>query len=80
MDGSGDVSNHPYDDENGPFWVLVNDADQYSVWPASDRVPAGWRPVFGPDARDQCLHYVEDTWPDTALVAPPRDAEQDTNG
>lgn len=55
---------NPFDDENGSFLVLLNDEGQYSLWPAFAEVPAGWRVVFGEDARKSCLDYIEENWQD----------------
>lgn len=46
------------------FRVLINDEEQYSLWPASKEVPAGWRSVHGPDGKESCLAYVEKHWID----------------
>jgi uncharacterized protein YbdZ (MbtH family) len=32
-------------DDGGSFFVLVNDEEQHSLWPAFADVPAGWRVV-----------------------------------
>jgi MbtH protein len=58
------MSGNPFDDENGRFYVLVNDEDQHSLWPVFAETPAGWRVVFGEDGRQQCLDYVEAHWTD----------------
>lgn len=55
---------NPFDDENGTFLVLRNDEGQYSLWPEFAPVPDGWQIVFGPDARQPCWDYVEQTWTD----------------
>ena len=54
---------NPFDDENGSFFVLVNDAGQHSLWPDFAAVPAGWQVMFGAAARPDCLEYVERHWP-----------------
>ena len=41
---------NPFDDENGRFYVLVNDENQHSLWPTFADVPAGWTKVFGEDS------------------------------
>lgn len=46
------------------FRVLVNEEEQYSLWPAAKEVPAGWRAVHGPADRESCLAYVEAHWTD----------------
>jgi MbtH protein len=58
------MSNNPFDDEDGTFFVLVNDEDQHSLWPAFADVPAGWRVVFGESTRADCLSFVEENWTD----------------
>lgn len=58
------MSTNPFDDENGRFYVVVNDEDQHSLWPVFAEVPAGWRVAFGEAARAECLEYVEQNWTD----------------
>ncbi len=55
---------NPFDDSDGRFLVLRNDEHQYSLWPSSVDVPAGWQVVHGHDTRDSCLAYVERYWTD----------------
>jgi uncharacterized protein YbdZ (MbtH family) len=58
------VSINPFDDENGSFFVLVNEEEQHSLWPAFADVPAGWRVVYGEADRAACLDFIEQNWPD----------------
>ncbi|MGA4838435.1 MbtH family protein [Streptomyces sp. G45] len=58
------MSTNPFDDETGTFYVLVNDEEQHSLWPAFADVPEGWRVVFGAEERQKCLEYVERNWTD----------------
>ncbi|GAA2336150.1 MbtH family protein [Dactylosporangium salmoneum] len=58
------MSTNPFEDPEGRYYVLVNDENQHSLWPTFADVPAGWRIVFGEDARDACLDYVERHWTD----------------
>ncbi|MCX5043368.1 MbtH family protein [Aldersonia sp. NBC_00410] len=58
------MSTNPFDDEDGRFYVLVNDEDQHSLWPTFADVPQGWRVVFGEESRAACLEYVEQNWTD----------------
>jgi uncharacterized protein YbdZ (MbtH family) len=58
------VSINPFDDDANAFYVLANDEDQHSLWPAFADLPAGWRVVFGEDTRANCLGYVEESWTD----------------
>ncbi|ELX11423.1 hypothetical protein Jab_1c00030 [Janthinobacterium sp. HH01] len=47
------------------YQVVVNDEEQYSIWPAYRDLPAGWRatgPQPGP--KQACLDYIETHWVD----------------
>lgn len=49
----------------GPrFRVLVNDEEQYALWPAGKQTPPGWHDtgVSGPE--DECLAHVRAVWTD----------------
>jgi uncharacterized protein YbdZ (MbtH family) len=59
----GSVTN-PFDDDNGRFFVLVNNEEQHSLWPTFADVPDGWRVVFGEADRAACLDYIEREWAD----------------
>lgn len=58
------MSTNPFDDESGRFFVLMNDEEQYSLWPSFAAVPEGWRVVFGEADRRQSLEFVEANWTD----------------
>ncbi|MFE1407593.1 MbtH family protein [Streptomyces sp. NPDC058770] len=55
---------NPFDNEDGSFYVLVNDENQHSLWPTFAEVPKGWSVVFGEGTRQACLAYVEKNWTD----------------
>jgi MbtH protein len=55
---------NPFDDEDGEFLVLVNDEEQYSLWPSFHEIPAGWS-ATGPSAgRAECLAWIDEHWTD----------------
>ncbi|WP_319435926.1 MbtH family protein [Mycobacterium sp. RTGN5] len=58
------MSTNPFDAEDGRFYVLVNDEEQHSLWPAFAEIPAGWRLAFGDAPRDECVQFVEQNWSD----------------
>ncbi|MFJ4895980.1 MbtH family protein [Streptomyces sp. NPDC088788] len=55
---------NPFENPDVEYLVLVNQEGQYSLWPASLAVPAGWRKAYGPNPRVACLDFVEKTWTD----------------
>ncbi|MFF2040683.1 MbtH family protein [Kitasatospora sp. NPDC058170] len=55
---------NPFDTADAAFSVLENAAGQFSLWPATAEVPAGWTAVHGPSDRDTALGYVNEHWTD----------------
>ena len=51
-------------DEDISYQVLINDEEQYSLWPADHEVPAGWRPVGKEGSKQECMAYVDEVWTD----------------
>ncbi|MFH9353657.1 MbtH family protein [Kitasatospora sp. NPDC017646] len=54
---------------NGPgsavrYLVVVNDEEQYSIWPAARQVPAGWRLGGMTGSRAECLDHIAAVWTD----------------
>ncbi|GHH10540.1 MbtH family protein [Streptomyces rubradiris] len=52
------------DETPGLHHVVVNDEQQYSVWPADQAVPAGWSPVGITSTLDACLSRIDREWTD----------------
>ncbi len=44
--------------------VVVNDEEQYSIWPAHKELPAGWRKAGKTGLKQECLDYVNEVWTD----------------
>ncbi|MGW5644060.1 MbtH family protein [Saccharopolyspora sp. NPDC003752] len=55
---------NPFDDPEAEYYALINDQDQYSLWPAAIDVPAGWSVAHGPDDRESCVDHIEVNWTD----------------
>ncbi len=58
------MSTNPFDDENGNFFVLVNDEEQHSLWPSFADVPTGWSVIHGEASRQSCLDFIDRNWTD----------------
>jgi MbtH protein len=50
--------------EHLPYAVVVNDEEQYSIWPTDKPVPNGWRMAGKTGSKEDCLQYVNDVWVD----------------
>jgi MbtH protein len=55
---------NPFEDEDGTYVVLRNAECQYSLWPKTVKIPAGWESCFGLQSRQECLDYIEKNWTD----------------
>jgi MbtH protein len=65
------------DEDNVPHIVLINHEEQYSLWREDIELPDGWRPVFGPDTKDNCMTYVDEVWTDMRPLSLRKDMERD---
>lgn len=55
---------NPFEDPDAQFYALINDQDQFSLWPAAIEVPAGWTIAHGPTDRQSCVDHIEVHWTD----------------
>lgn len=46
------------------YRVVINDEEQFSIWPASRRVPAGWRDAGVHGQKSECLAHIRTVWTD----------------
>ncbi|MCC5578788.1 MbtH family protein [Microtetraspora sp. AC03309] len=46
------------------YHVVINDEEQYSIWPDGRPVPEGWRTAGFSGAREECLAHIDDVWTD----------------
>ncbi|MEV0911253.1 MbtH family protein [Streptomyces hokutonensis] len=44
--------------------VVVNDEEQYSIWPADRPVPSGWRHQGFTGDKQACLDHIAEVWTD----------------
>jgi MbtH protein len=49
--------------------VVVNDKGQYSIWPATRELPAGWYTAGFEGPTSECLAHIERVW--TQVLPPP---------
>jgi MbtH protein len=54
------------DIDMGPWRVVVNHEDQYSIWPASLALPSGWRATGREGGKPECLELIRTAWTDLA--------------
>ncbi|TMR94432.1 MbtH family protein [Nonomuraea basaltis] len=44
--------------------VVLNDEEQYSIWPADRDNPSGWYDAGFSGTKDECLEHIEQVWTD----------------
>jgi MbtH protein len=44
--------------------VVLNDEEQYSIWPADSAPPAGWRADGFRGRKADCLEHIRQVWTD----------------
>jgi MbtH protein len=64
------------DSNRGEYLVLVNEEEQYSLWPAFKEIPEGWRQVGPTGSKEICLAFVKKTWTDMRPLSVRRQAEE----
>ena len=46
------------------YKVVVNQEEQYSIWPADRELPLGWRDAGKSGPKAECLEYIKEVWTD----------------
>ena len=46
------------------FIALINDEEQYSIWPAKKEIPAGWTSVGITGSKQEVSAYIDEHWTD----------------
>ncbi|HSU87278.1 MAG TPA: MbtH family NRPS accessory protein [Terriglobia bacterium] len=53
-----------HEDDKTEYLVVINQEEQYSIWPAGRIVPAGWSRVGEAGPKAKCLEYIDQHWTD----------------
>jgi MbtH protein len=56
---------HKFEDDGTSYIIVVNEEEQYSIWPAERPIPAGWHTAGPSGTRADCLAWIEKVWTDT---------------
>ena len=46
------------------YCVVMNQEEQYSIWPADREKPLGWKGVGKTGTKAECLAYIKEVWTD----------------
>lgn len=54
-----------WDEEDTTIYqVVINDEEQYSIWPEYKDIPSGWRAEGPKGLKQECLDYIKEVWTD----------------
>jgi MbtH protein len=62
------------------YEVVVNDEEQYSIWPADRDLPLGWHAVGKSGTKAECLAYIEEVWTDMRPLSLRKKMEEQQRG
>ena len=62
--------------QDGQLRVVVNDEEQYSIWPIHREIPLGWRDAGKSGTKAECLEYIQEVWTDMRPLSLRRKMEQ----
>ncbi len=46
------------------YQVVLNDEEQYSIWPRDRDLPPGWRAEGTEGTKEECAAHIKDVWID----------------
>jgi MbtH protein len=50
--------------DDATYKIVLNDEEQYSIWPADRENPLGWRDVNKSGTKAECLAQIKELWTD----------------
>jgi MbtH protein len=69
-----------YPEEGMNYKVVINDEEQYSIWPADRENPLGWSDVGKSGTKDECLAYIREVWSDMRPLSLRKKMEEGARG
>jgi MbtH protein len=55
---------HEQQEDTAIYKVVLNQEEQYSIWPADKPNPLGWRDAGKGGPKSECLSFIEEVWGD----------------
>jgi MbtH protein len=65
-----------WDSEDTRFNVVINDEEQYSIWPTFKEIPRGWKAVDVTGTKQECLDHIATVWTDMRPLSLRREMEK----
>ena len=68
--------NRDGEEDTTTYKVVVNQEEQYSVWPAEKKNPLGWTDISKVSSKTECLAYIKTVWTDMRPLSLKREMDQ----
>jgi MbtH protein len=62
-------------DKSREYKVVVNDEEQYSIWPSGKANPPAWHDANKVGTKDECIGYIRQVWVDMRPLSLRRQTE-----
>src|SRR5215217_4794491 len=72
----GDNMDRDDREDNTIYKVVVNQEDQYSIWPADRENALGWNDEGKTGTKAECLAYIQEVWTDMRPLSLRKKMEQ----
>jgi MbtH protein len=66
-------------EDNTMYKVVVNQEEQYSLWPADRENPLGWSDAGKSGRKEECLAYIKEVWTDMRPLSLRKKMETDAS-
>lgn len=63
-------------DDNQIYKVVINDEEQYSIWPANRENALGWQDAGKSGTKTECLEFIKEAWTDMRPLSLRRKMEE----
>ncbi|PEL51564.1 MbtH family protein [Bacillus wiedmannii] len=50
--------------DNEVYTVVINEEEQYSIWPSRKEIPLGWKASSKSGTKQDCLEHINEVWVD----------------
>jgi MbtH protein len=67
------------DEDVRTYTVVINQEEQYSIWPADRELPAGWCAVGKSGSKADCLEHIDKVWTDMRPLSLRRWMDEEAN-
>lgn len=62
------------------YAIVVNEEEQYSIWPDSRELPLGWKRYGKEGSKEECLEIIQVIWTDRRPLSLRKRMEEAANG